>query len=334
MDELFRHVRELVDIPSVSGEEAAVASRVGSDLERIGFVVEYDEVSSGRPNVIARLPGREPDLWFCTHLDTVPPFFPSNETATHIGGRGSCDAKGILAAMFFAARDLVAAGATGIGLVFTVGEEVDSAGAIHLNRRGSRKGHLVCGEPTEGLMALGHKGTLRVKIRTRGKAAHSAYPEIGDSAIHRLLSILEELRGLEWERSERLGEVTLNIGLISGGVAGNVFAPAAEATVYWRLVGDADPAEERIRARLAGDPAADFELVGKNDAVHCRTLPGFSTTAVSYSTDIPFMDAWGVPLLIGPGSILDAHTATERVSKSDLVDAVGYYRRIGEALLD
>ncbi len=334
MEALFRHVRELVDIPSVSGDEAAAARWVGADLEASGFEVEYDEAAPGRPNVIARLPGRDPDLWFCTHLDTVPPFFPSRETETHIGGRGSCDAKGILSAMLFAARELVADGAAGLGLVFTVGEEVDSAGAIHLNPRGSGKGHLVCGEPTEGLMAVGHKGTLRMKIRARGKAAHSAYPEIGDSAVHRLVALLERLRRLDWERSDLLGEVTLNVGVISGGVAGNVLAPSAEAAVYWRLVGAADPARERVEALLAADPQVEFELVGQNDAVHCRALPGFPTTAVAYSTDIPFMDNWGVPLLIGPGSIHDAHTANEQVAKSDLVDAVQYYRRIGEALLD
>ncbi len=334
MEDLFRHVRELVDIPSTTGDEAVVAARVGADLEAIGFAVAYDEVEPGRPNVIARLPGHDPDLWFCTHLDTVPPFFASHETDTHIGGRGSCDAKGILSAMLFAARELVAGGATGLGLVFTVGEEVDSAGAIRLNRSGSGRGHLVCGEPTRGFMAVGHKGTLRMKIRTRGKAAHSAYPEVGDSAVHRLLALLERLRSLDWERSDLLGEVTVNVGVISGGVAGNVLAPSAEATVYWRLVGAADPARERIETLLAAEPHTEFELVGQNDAVHCRTLPGFPTTAVAYSTDIPFMDTWGVPLLIGPGSIHDAHTARERVAKSDLVDAVGYYRRIGEALLD
>ncbi len=333
MDALFRYVREIVDIPSVTGDEAAVAERVGADLEAIGLAVERDEIAPGRPNLIARHPGGEPNVWFCTHLDTVPPFFPSNETGTRIGGRGSCDAKGVLASMLFAARELVDAGATGLGLVFTVGEEVDSAGAIHLNPRGSGRGHLVCGEPTEGVMALGHKGTLRIKIKIEGTPAHSSYPEVGDSAIHRLLGLLERLRALEWERGA-LGEVTLNVGEISGGVAGNVLAPHAAATLYWRLVGEADPARQRVESLLRAEPRTSFELVGLNDAVHCRTLPGFETTAVKYSTDIPFMDRWGVPLLIGPGSIHDAHTADETVAKSDLVDAVGYYRRIGEALLD
>ena len=337
MDTLFRYLRELVDIPSVTGDEAALAARVGADLEAAGLRVEFDEVAPGRPNLIARAGEGDPRLWFCTHLDTVPPFFPSNETATHIGGRGSCDAKGILAAMVFAARGLREEGLSGFGLAFTVGEEVDSAGAIHLEERGpggaTEDLHLVVGEPTEGRMASGHKGTLRVRIAARGEAAHSAYPDAGDSAIHRLLALLARLRSLDWGASDILGPATLNVGLISGGVAGNVLAPSAEATLYWRLVGEAEPARRRLAEILAADQKLSWELVGENDAVFCRTLPGFEVAPMSYSTDIPFMPSWGTPMLIGPGSIHDAHAAHERVAKSELVDAVGYYRRIARTLL-
>ena len=338
MNDLFRYVREIVDIPSVTGDEAQVAERVAADLEAIGLGVEFDEVAPGRPNLIARAGDAPTRLWYCTHLDTVPPFFPSSETETHIAGRGSCDAKGILAAMLFAARRLREDGASGFGLVFTVGEEVDSVGALHLDERGpgapAEGLHLVCGEPTEGLMASGHKGTVRVRIQARGKAAHSAYPEAGDSAIHRLLGLITHLQSLDWGESEILGSTTLNVGLISGGVAGNVLAPAAEATLYWRLVGEAEPARRRLEEILAADDNLSFELVGQNDAVFCRTLPGFEVAPMSYSTDIPFMPSWGTPLLIGPGSIHDAHTAHEHVVKSDLVDAVAYYEKIGHLLLE
>ena len=337
MDDLFRYLREIVDIPSVTGDEKAVAERVGADLAAAGFDVEFDEVVPGRPNLIARAGSGQPRLWYCTHLDTVPPFFPSSESATHIGGRGSCDAKGILAAMLFAARRLRDEGVSGFGLAFTVGEEVDSAGAIHLEKRGPGHPiegvHLVCGEPTEGLMASGHKGTLRVRIQVRGKAAHSSHPEAGDSAIHRLLALIAHLQSLDWGSSEVLGSATLNVGLISGGLAGNVLAPSAEATLYWRLVGEAEPARRRLEAILAADENLSFEHVGQNDAVLCRTLPGFEVAPMSYSTDIPFMPSWGTPLLIGPGSIHDAHTAHEHVLKSDLVAAVGYYQKIAHLLL-
>lgn len=337
MDDLFRYLREIVDIPSVTGDEEAVADRVAADLEAIGLDVAFDEVAPGRPNLIARAGDGPTRLWYCTHLDTVPPFFPSSETATHIAGRGSCDAKGILAAMLFAARRLRDDGVSGFGMAFTVGEEVDSAGAIHLEERGPGVPpagvYLVCGEPTEGLMASGHKGTLRVRIRARGKAAHSAYPEAGDSAIHRLLATIAHLQSLDWGKSDILGSATLNVGVISGGVAGNVLAPSAEATLYWRLVGEAEPARRRLEAILSADDNLSFEHVGQNDAVFCRTLPGFQVAPMFYSTDIPFMPSWGTPLLIGPGSIHDAHTADEHVLKSDLVDAVAYYQRIAHELL-
>ena len=182
-------------------------------------------------------------------------------------------------------------------------------------------------------MASGHKGTLRVRIRARGKAAHSAYPEAGDSAIHRLLATIAHLQSLDWGKSDVLGSATLNVGVISGGVAGNVLAPSAEATLYWRLVGEAEPARRRLEAILSADDNLGFEHVGQNDAVFCRTLPGFQVAPMSYSTDIPFMPSWGTPLLIGPGSIHDAHTAHEHVLKSDLVDAVGYYQQIARELL-
>ncbi len=341
MEPLFRYLRDLVDIPSVTGDEWTLAERVGADLEAAGFQVTLEEAAPGRPNLVARARGDAPRLWFCTHLDTVPPFFPSNETKTHIGGRGSSDAKAMLAAMVFAARSLLEDGVSGFGLAFTVGEEVDSLGAKFLEERGparfgsdpSAKLHLVVGEPTEGVMASGHKGTLRARISACGKAAHSAYPEAGDSAIHRLLELIARLQALDWGVSEVLGSSTLNVGLISGGVAGNVFAPAAEATLYWRLVGASAPARARLSRIVAADEDLRWELIGENDAVFCRTLPGFRVAPMSYSTDIPFMPSWGTPILIGPGSIHDAHTAEERVPKSDLVDAVAYYQQIARELL-
>lgn len=338
MDALFRYLRELVDIPSVTGDESAAAGRVGADLEAEGYRVEFDETAPGRPNVLARAGAEPPRVWFCTHLDTVPPYFPSNETGTHIGGRGSCDAKGILAAMVFAGRELRREGARGFGFAFTVGEEVDSDGARHLETRGpdgppESARTLICGEPTEGVMASGHKGTLRVRLRARGQAAHSAYPEQGDSAVHRLLDRIARIRGEEWGTDPLLGEATVNVGVLAGGVAGNVLAPEAEATIYFRLVGPAAPARGRFAELVAEDPRCSWELVGENDAVVCRVLPGYRTAPMAYSTDIPFLPSWGTPMLIGPGSIHDAHGAEERVSKRQLVDAVGYYRRIAADLL-
>ena len=278
MTDLFRYLRELVDIPSVTGDERALAERVGGDLAEAGLQVTLDEAAPGRPNVVARAGSDPVRLWFCTHLDTVPPFFPSNETPTGIGGRGSCDAKGMMAAMVFAARQLRADGVSGFGLALTVGEEVDSLGARRLEDRGpaafggSVEGpvHLVVGEPTEGRMASGHKGTLRVRIRARGKAAHSAYPEAGDSAIHRLLRLIARLQALDWGESPILGPATMNVGLISGGIAGNVFAPSAEATIYWRPRRRGGVGRGAPRGNPGGRPQAELPTGGEE---RCGLLP-------------------------------------------------------------
>jgi len=342
---LLRYVGTHSVNPVIDGGrgEAALAEVLFADLATAGFAPVREPVHpDGRDNIVATLPGRQgaPVVMFHAHLDTVG--LSGKATANplssggNVYGRGAGDTKGSLVAMVEAGRLLQAVDPEERATVVLVGgsdEEVGGTGAQALVAAHPEIEMAVVGEPTEGLMATGHKGTLRIRLRARGKAAHSAYPEIGDSAIHRLLGKLEELRALSWEPSPVLGEVTVNVGVISGGVAGNVLAPAAEATIYWRLVGRAAPARKRVASRIVVDPKLEWELIGENDAIFCRTLPGFATGPMAYSTDIPFMPSWGAPLLIGPGSIHDAHTASERVSKQELVEAVSTYRRIGAALL-
>lgn len=333
MHELHRYIRELIDIPSVSGNEGEVAKYLDGDLTSRGFDVSLQEVAPGRENVYATSKGVPPRIVFCTHIDTVPPFYASSEDDTHIYGRGSCDAKGILATMVFAAVRLREAGISDVGLLFVVGEEVDSAGATAANSLKSDSKFVVVGEPTANRLATGHKGGFKVKLIAKGKAAHSAYPQLGDSAIDRLLDGLADIRAHDWGDSDVLGKATVNIGTISGGLAANVFAPHAEADVFVRVVGKSSDVRTGLETILAGHPALEYQLVSESDAVLCETVPGFELAPMSFGTDIPALHAFGKPLLIGPGTIHDAHTDAEKIGKGEAAEAVEYYQTLARQLL-
>jgi acetylornithine deacetylase len=330
--EIFRLTRELVDVDSVTGGERAVGEllelRLRALAARGGGTVERLPVAADRFNLFAAW--GEPVVVLSTHMDTVPPFFPSAEDATDVHGRGACDAKGAIAAMLAAAARLLASGVRGFGILLVVGEETDSAGAQAANRdpRGAR--YLIDGEPTENCLALGSKGALYLAVEAEGRAAHSAYPELGDSAIDRLLAALARLRAVPLPSSPELGETTLNIGTLAGGRAANVIADRARAEVMVRTVGDT----ARLRADLVAALApARVTAVREVPAVALRALPGFATTIVKYTTDVPRLTAWGEPLLLGPGSIHLAHTPEERVAKSQLVAAAELYAELVRTLL-
>ncbi|HSF15342.1 MAG TPA: M20/M25/M40 family metallo-hydrolase [Vicinamibacteria bacterium] len=333
MSELVRYIRQLVDIPSVSGDEGQLARKLERDLSARGFEVELQEVAPERFNVYARDPAVPPKIIFCTHMDTVPPFFASSEDEEYIYGRGSCDAKGILAAMVFAVSRMRQEGRGEVGLLFVVGEEVDSAGARAANALPVETSYVVVGEPTENRMASGHKGGFKFRLTVEGKACHSAYPHLGDSAIDRLIDLLLEIRRADWGRSDRLGEATVNVGTISGGLAANVLAPEAGADVFVRVVGRASEVQAKLDTILRGHRGARYEVVSSSDAVTCETRPGFDVAPVAFGTDIPSLEAFGKPLLLGPGSIHDAHTSKERIGKEEAEDAVEYYQRLALELL-
>lgn len=333
MSDLVAFIRRLVDIPSVSGNEREVALFLEKDLGERGFSLTMQEVAEGRLNVYATSPGVLPKVVLCTHLDTVPPFFPSSEDGEYVYGRGSCDAKGILATMVLAAVSLRQQGVDEVGLLFVVGEEVDSIGALAANRLESRARYVVVGEPTENRMASGHKGGLKVRLRAKGKAAHSAYPHLGESAIDRLLDVLSEVRAANWGRSETLGEATVNIGTIGGGLAANVLAPEAEAQLFVRVVASAAEARTKLDEILSRHPALSYDVISEADAVSCETRPGFEIAPVAFGTDIKSLRTFGKPLLIGPGSIHDAHTSNEKIGKKEAEEAVSYYQRLVRDLL-
>jgi acetylornithine deacetylase len=323
---VFELTRALVDIESITDNEGAVATFLHGYLakvaERTGGHVERMEVEPGRFNVLACW--GKPLVTLSTHMDTVPPFFASRDEGEFIWGRGACDAKGIIASMTNAAERLLAEGVSNFGLLFVVGEERNSAGAAVAARtpRGSR--YLVNGEPTENRLALASKGTLRFELLARGKMAHSAYPDLGESAIEKLLNALEAIRRVPLPQDPLLGRCTMNIGTISGGRAPNVIADSAKAEILVRLVGD--PALIREAFGRAVGTRAELKEVLCISPIRFRAVDSLPTTVVSFTTDVPvFGKSWGEPLLLGPGSIHVAHTENERISKRELSEAVGMY---------
>jgi acetylornithine deacetylase len=334
---LFELTRMLVDIESITNNESAVGSFLFDLLTGLAVRpfapqgrVERCAVEPSRFNVFASW--GKPMVTLSTHMDTVPPFFASREDAEYIWGRGSADAKGIIASMIGAAEKLLMAGVSNFGLLFVVGEERNSAGALAAARqpRGSR--FLINGEPTDNNLALATKGTLRYEIHATGRPAHSAYPELGESAIEKLLDALAEIRKITLPEDPLLGGCTLNIGVISGGVAPNVVPPSARADILIRLVGDPAPIRHAIGRAVSG--RAELREILCIPAVHFDALEGFDTTVVSFTTDVPaFGGAWGKPFVLGPGSIHVAHTFDERIPKKQIVEAVEIYERMVKQLL-
>lgn len=330
--------RKLIDIESTTYNEGAVGRELERFLKERGFAVETMPVeqtqesrsASERLNVYAGTAGEKPDVVFSTHMDTVPPFFPSSEDAETIYGRGACDAKGIIAAQIAAAERLRAEGIR-VGLLFVVGEERDSAGAKEANKypRGSR--FLINGEPTDNRLALASKGTLRVKLTAKGKMAHSAYPELGESATHKLIEALHRVLALPLPVTEDVGPSTLNVGLIEGGRAPNVIADHAEAHVLIRLVNPA--AETRAAVLKAVEGLAETEFTLEIPFQRLRKIEGLPTMIAAFTTDIPWLHAWGEPLLLGPGSIHVAHTPNEKLAKRELLEAVELYVKVAKGLV-
>src|SRR6202795_702053 len=331
---LFELTRALVDIESTTNREQQVADFLFAQLSmlaaRTSGRLERMAVEPNRDNLFASW--GQPIVTLSTHMDTVPPFFPSLEDGEYIWGRGSCDAKGIIAAMIAAAEKLLDAGTRNLGLLFVVGEERNSAGAkaAAATPRGSR--FLINGEPTENCLALGSKGALRYEMPTHGKLAHFAYPEHGHSAIHSLLAVPHDIRQIPLPQDALLGRSTLNVGTIDGGRAPNVVADLAEAEIMFRTVGDPAKTREAVIAATAG--RAEAREVFYTPALQLAKVDGLPTTVVAFTTDIPsFEGTWGQPFLIGPGSIHVAHTAEERIPKRELSEAVEIYARMATQLL-
>ena len=320
--------RHLIDIDSTTGREREACAFLAGFLRGRGYVVVEQRVDEERFNVYAAR-GR-PAVVLSTHLDCVPPFFPSRLDGDVLFGRGACDAKGIAAAQIAAAERLAAIGCGEIGLLFVVGEERGSDGARAANDLAPGSRFLVNGEPTETRLGSAMRGVLRVRLRASGRAAHSAYPELGDSAIEKLVDALVALRSVPLPADPDLGVTTYSVGTVNGGVAPNVVPAAADAEVMFRTV---TPAEEVRTALRSLERWVSIDDVLEVPPVRLTTVAGIEAAVFSFTTDIPFLTAWGQPLLLGPGSIHVAHTNHEHVAVAELHEAVDLYVRLVRSLL-
>jgi len=317
--------KRLIDIPSVTGQEGELGAYLIDWLERENFRVIPQEFSPGRINIFADA-GGPVEVVLCTHLDTVPPILPIDEDDDFIYGRGACDAKGSLAAMLTAGRMLKSEGWVRFGFLFVVGEETDSRGAkaAHPLNPGSR--FIIIGEPTGNKLALGHLGVLNLRLSARGRAAHSAFPHLGDSAIDRLLDALQSIRKLDLGEDPILGQSSLNIGLIEGGTAANIISPQARASLLIRCAIPARDILDRIHKAIGGHVA--LEVLSETDPLDLSHRSGYKTTILPFGTDAPYLKSFGRRYLLGPGSPEDAHTDRECVHKRALAEAVDLYRRL------
>jgi acetylornithine deacetylase len=330
--------RQLVDIESITGNEGAVCEFLSRELSRLGYRTIRMPVEGDRSNVYAVSPEElKPNIVFSTHMDTVPPFIASSEDGTKIYGRGSCDAKGIIVAQIAAAERL-RKDKIFVGLLFVVGEERDSLGAKVANEYAERefksdakrRRFLVNGEPTENHIAVASKGTLRVEMTATGRMAHSAYPELGESAIDKLIAALTRLRAMPLPSDPEVGPCTLNIGLIEGGRAPNVIPDYAHADLSYRLIGPSQELRRQILQTAGGQVKVEFPL--ELPFMRMHRVDGLPTMIAAFTTDIPKLTNWGEPVLIGPGSIHVAHTDGEFIEKKQLADAIDLYCEIAKRL--
>ncbi len=322
--------KRLMSIPSVTGSEAEMGEYLMSHLASLKYRVERQDVEPGRFNVLAFERG-DPKVVLCTHIDTVPPALPVREDDDYLYGRGACDTKGIIAAILEAGERLRTAGITNFAYLFVVGEEVNGVGARAANTLKWDSEFVIVGEPTQNLLARAQKGTLNANFRFEGRAAHSGYPEQGTSAIEGLWRVLTDCRDADWGNDPVLGRGTFNIGVFQGGERANIVPAKASASIMIRTIEPGEVIRERLM-RLVENRAV-VQIVSSNDPQIMHVMDGFPTTVVSFGSDVPYLTRLGKPLLIGPGSILDAHTANEKISKRELMEGAALYERLARSLL-
>lgn len=326
--------RQLIDVPSPTESEMPAGELLERELTRLGFATRRQDISPTRFNLLA-LAGGTPRVLFNSHIDTVPPWFASREDDEFLYGRGACDTKGIIAAMIAAGQRLRMRGIDEFGFLFVVGEETDSIGAKAANVAFADLGsqYVVVGEPTESKFARASKGALTCHVRFKGVAAHSAYPHLGESAINRMVAAIAEINATDWGTHEVLGKTTVNVGVVRGGQRPNIIPADAECEMIFRLVTTPDDVERRLETLVANHDGRI--ILSRGNPPQFMVVPeGAESHVVAFNTDVPWLPSLGMPLLFGPGSILDAHGANEKISKRDLLAAVVTYEEMVVALLE
>ena len=329
----LRLARQLIDIPSPTESELAVGEHLDGILTQLGFATRRQEITPTRFNLFASAGGR-PRVILNSHIDTVPPWFESREDDEHLYGRGACDTKGVIAAMIAAGERLKSRGVTDFAFLFVVGEETDSIGAKSANTFFSDLGseYVLVGEPTQSTFARASKGALTCVVRFEGVAAHSAYPELGDSAINRMVAAIAEINRSDWGHHDVLGKTTVNVGVVRGGQKPNIVPAEAECEMIFRLVTTPEDVQMRLEGILAEHGGTI--TVSRGNPPQFMTVPeGRKSAVVSFNTDVPWLSSLGKPLLFGPGSILDAHGANEKIGKRELLEAVDTYEQVVAELL-
>jgi acetylornithine deacetylase len=326
---MFDLTKQMMAIPSISGSERSLGEFLAAELTARGYRVETQEVEPERFNLVGRA-GRA-RIIFCTHIDTVPPVLPVREDERFLYGRGACDTKGIIAAMLEAGDTLRKSGFADFGYLFVVGEETTGAGAKAANSLKWDSQFVIVGEPTGNKLARAQKGAFMADLRFDGRAAHSGYPETGVSAIEGLWGVLTDCSKADWGNDPVLGKGTFNVGVFNGGDRCNIVPATATASIMIRIIESRAAAEERVRGIVRD--RATIEVIGGADPQIMHVVDGFETTVVSFGSDVPYLGNLGKPLLIGPGSILDAHTANEKVAKQELVEGAALYERLTRKLL-
>jgi len=328
LTDVVRVTSELVDIDSTTGREGDVVLWAATMLSQAGYEVVQQVVQDSRRNLYAAF--GQADVVFSTHLDCVPPFFPSRLEGDTLYGRGACDAKGVAASQIAALEELRRRGVTNVGLLLVVGEERGSDGAKLAQTLASGSRFLINGEPTDNRLGIATRGILRVMLKAQGRAAHSSFPELGESAIEKLIDALVALRTIEFPDHPVMGRTHYTVGVMGGGIAPNVIPPSAEAEVMFRTVGELPALRQSLKTL---ERWVRVEEVLEVPPVTMPSAPGFETAAFPYTTDIPFLSKWGIPLLYGPGSINVAHTDEEHVKVAELHKAVDGYMRLAQHLL-
>ncbi len=331
------NVQSLLDwleIESTTGIEENFLRRLEEELAGLGLAVTRQSVERHRWNVFASYPGVDPEIIYCTHVDTVPPFFgPRVDDDGTIRARGACDTKGGIFSMFEAWKLLSEHDQARTGFLFVVGEEVDHVGAIVAGREAyPRLRATILGEPTRNHLAVGQKGILKGTLCCTGKAGHSAFPEVGFSAVHKLVGALDGLLAHQWPTDPELGATTLNVGTIQGGVAANVFAPQAEAQILMRATHSVDDLLATTQ-RIVGD-RGEFRVDARNEPTRLLAWADrFATDVVPFNTDAPYINHIAPVILVGPGDIRTAHSPDEHITPAAISEGIELYRTIAAGLL-